>query len=100
LVGAFGSSPTEVLQLVHGPAREVVKAGAVAEEARQDVEIDNGPLNLKILCRIPRVGPTRQPKANQLLIVTRGLRTYVTAPLHPRTETKRELWLPRLGLVT
>ena len=39
LVAAFGSSPTQVLQLAHGPARDVVAAGAVAEEARQDVEV-------------------------------------------------------------
>ena len=39
LVVAFGSSPTQVLQLAHGPARDVVQAGAVAEEARQDVEV-------------------------------------------------------------
>jgi hypothetical protein len=40
LVGAFGSSPTQVLQLAHGPARDVVQAGAGAEEARQEVEVD------------------------------------------------------------
>ena len=40
LVAAFGSSPTQVLQLGHGPIRDVVQAGAVAEEVRQDVEVD------------------------------------------------------------
>src|SRR5215207_5028557 len=40
LVATFGSSPTQVLQLAHGPIRDVVQAGAVAEEARQDVEVD------------------------------------------------------------
>ena len=39
LVAAFGSSPTQVLQLAHGPIRDGVPAGAVAEEARQDVEV-------------------------------------------------------------
>jgi hypothetical protein len=39
LVATFGSSPTQVLQLAHGPARGVVQAGADAEEARQDVEV-------------------------------------------------------------
>ena len=39
VVAAFGSSPPQVLQLAPGPARDVVAAGAVAEEARQDVEI-------------------------------------------------------------
>jgi hypothetical protein len=42
-VAAVGSSPTQVLQLAHGPARDVVEAGAVAKEGRQDVEVDNGP---------------------------------------------------------
>jgi hypothetical protein len=40
LVAASGSSPTQILQLAHGPIRDVVQAGAVAEEARQDVEVD------------------------------------------------------------
>jgi hypothetical protein len=40
LVGAFGSSPTQVLQRAPGPIRDAVQAGAVAEEARQDVEVD------------------------------------------------------------
>jgi hypothetical protein len=40
LAAAFGSSPTQVLQLAHGPIRDVVQAGPVAEEARQDVEVD------------------------------------------------------------
>ena len=40
MVAAFGSSPTQVLQLAHGPARDVVAAGAVAEEARQVLEVD------------------------------------------------------------
>jgi hypothetical protein len=39
VVAAFGSPPTQALQLAHGPARDVVAAGAVAEEARQDVEV-------------------------------------------------------------
>jgi hypothetical protein len=39
VVAAFGSSPPQALQLAHGPARDVVAAGAVAEEARQDVEV-------------------------------------------------------------
>ena len=39
LVAAFGSSPTQVLQHAHGPARDVVAAGAVVEETRQDVEV-------------------------------------------------------------
>jgi hypothetical protein len=39
LVAAFGSSSTQVLQLAHGPIGDVVGAGAVAEEARQDVEV-------------------------------------------------------------
>ena len=39
LVAAFGSSPTQVLQLAHGPIRDGVRAGAFAEEARQDVEV-------------------------------------------------------------
>src|SRR5918995_7104139 len=39
LVAAFGSSPTQVLQLAHGPIRDGVPAGAVAEEARPDVEV-------------------------------------------------------------
>jgi len=40
LVAAFGSSPTQVRQLARGLARDVVQAGAVAQEARQDVEVD------------------------------------------------------------
>jgi hypothetical protein len=32
-------SPPQALQLAHGPIRDVVQAGAVAEEARQDVEV-------------------------------------------------------------
>jgi hypothetical protein len=39
VVAAFGSSPPQALQLAHGPIRDVVQAGAVAEEARQDVEV-------------------------------------------------------------
>jgi hypothetical protein len=39
LVAAFGSSPTQDLQLAHRRIRDG-KAGAVAEEARQDVEVD------------------------------------------------------------
>jgi hypothetical protein len=39
LVAAFESSPTQVPQRAHGPARDVVAAGGVAEEARQDVEV-------------------------------------------------------------
>lgn len=39
LVAAFGSSPTQVLQLGPGPIRGVAQGGAVAEEARQDVEV-------------------------------------------------------------
>jgi hypothetical protein len=40
LVAAFGSSPTQILLLAHEPIRAVVQASAVAEEARQDVEVD------------------------------------------------------------
>lgn len=40
LVAAFGSSPTQDLQLAHDPSATFVEAGAVAEEARQDVEVD------------------------------------------------------------
>ena len=39
VVAAFGSSPPQALQLAHGPARDVVAAGAIAEKARQDVEV-------------------------------------------------------------
>jgi hypothetical protein len=39
LVQAFGPSPTRVLQLAHGPISDVVRASAVAEEARQDVDV-------------------------------------------------------------
>ena len=40
VVAAFGSSPPQVLQVAHGPARDVLAAaGAVAEKAQQDVEV-------------------------------------------------------------
>ena len=59
VVAALGSSPPQALQLAHGPARDVVAAGAVAEEARQDVEVASSSKPIVVFPVCPKRAPAR-----------------------------------------